>query len=145
MSFRIQFHIGQHKFEEQDADYKKDVIDNVCNKKNQYDSIQVYEESNGLFNCVLMIENGQVQWGEYSLQKQAEIQIREIDEYGDFASEYGFNSVTLDQIEQYYDDHLDEIMDSLWPELPEWEEVYDILVRQNNPDLLNTEASQQLM
>lgn len=137
MRYRIQFHRSQYQFEECDVQYEEDAVNLSCQKRNQYESIQVYKDSDDFFNCVLMIKNGEVQWGEHSLEMQSKIQIREQDEYWDISNSYGFQPVKYDQINQYYDDNYDRIMESIWPVMPEWEEVHDILIRENNPDLFS--------
>ena len=138
MPYKVHCYVRDNQFFESAMERPDEIVDFVCRSRSEYASIKVYQPNDdGLFNCVLAVIDGQARWGEYSLLKSAKIREQELKWWPEAAAHPQYNRVTLEQVEEYYEQNRDEVLDSLWPQMPEFCEVVSILARENNPELFN--------
>lgn len=138
MQYKVHCYERQYQFYESAHDDAASVIDFVYENRNRYPSIIVsLPDENGLFNAVLALSDGHVRWGEYELMRSARIREQELDRWPDIAAHPAYTRVALDQVDDYYRRNEEEILNSLWPEMPELCEVVSELARENNPGLFS--------
>ncbi|MDR1204916.1 MAG: hypothetical protein LBL26_05490 [Peptococcaceae bacterium] len=139
MAYKIHCHVEKNQFYETTLEEAGEMINFMFENRGDYSPIKVFQaQEDGLFNCVLMMLDGEVQWGEYSLLKSAQIREQELNGWPEVAADPEYQRVTLDQVEDYYERHRDEILDSVWPEFPEMQEVVVILAHENNTGLFKS-------
>ena len=141
MAYRIHSHMRENQFFETTLESAEETIDFACDRRKEYKAIKVYQpDDSGLYNCVLAVIGGHARWGEYTMLKSAQIRVQELDGWSELAAHPEYKRVTLDQVEAYYAENRDEILDSLWPEMPEQSEVVALLAHENNSGLIHADS-----
>lgn len=133
---------SEQRFRESTVEDADAVIDYVFSNRWQYDPIKVFQcGEDGWFDCVLKIQGGQPLWGEPSIFEAAQIRAQELDWWPEIAADPEYKRVTSAQVFGYYEEQREEILNSLWQEMPEFSEVVVIMAERNNPELFSAVQS----